>query len=82
MEGRFVAYYRVSTDKQGRSGLGLEAQRQAVTDYLNGGRWQLVGASTRSDSEIPHDLLGPVYSHHFASMLRHVERVTNDTKSI
>jgi DNA invertase Pin-like site-specific DNA recombinase len=31
---RFVAYYRVSTDKQGRSGLGLEAQRMAVSDYL------------------------------------------------
>jgi Resolvase, N terminal domain len=27
---RFVAYYRVSTDKQGRSGLGLEAQKEAV----------------------------------------------------
>ena len=27
---RFVAYYRVSTDKQGRSGLGLEAQQAAV----------------------------------------------------
>ena len=40
---RFVAYYRVSTDRQGRSGLGLEAQRKAVTDYLNGGAWELVG---------------------------------------
>ncbi len=32
---RFVAYYRVSTDKQGRSGLGLEAQERAVHDYVN-----------------------------------------------
>jgi DNA invertase Pin-like site-specific DNA recombinase len=31
---KFVIYYRVSTKKQGRSGLGLEAQQQAVSDYL------------------------------------------------
>jgi DNA invertase Pin-like site-specific DNA recombinase len=40
--GRFVSYLRVSTARQGRSGLVLEAQRQAVTDFLNGGNWQLV----------------------------------------
>jgi DNA invertase Pin-like site-specific DNA recombinase len=39
--GRFVSYLRVSTDKQGASGLGLEAQRKAVEDYLNGGSWNL-----------------------------------------
>jgi DNA invertase Pin-like site-specific DNA recombinase len=48
--GKFVAYYRVSTDKQGKSGLGLEAQRQAVEQYLNGGKWSLVGEFTEIES--------------------------------
>src|SRR3954468_16175723 len=33
---RFICYFRVSTARQGRSGLGIEAQRQAVAAHLNG----------------------------------------------
>jgi DNA invertase Pin-like site-specific DNA recombinase len=48
--GQFVGYYRVSTPKQGRSGLGLEAQRSAVQSYLNGGRWTLLAEFTEIES--------------------------------
>jgi DNA invertase Pin-like site-specific DNA recombinase len=48
--GKFVAYFRVSTDRQGKSGLGLDAQRDAVMNYLNGGRWTLVDEFTEIES--------------------------------
>ena len=47
---KFVAYYRVSTDKQGASGLGLEAQQQAIMSYLNGGDWELITEFTEVES--------------------------------
>lgn len=48
--GVFVSYLRVSTDRQGRSGLGLEAQREAVTVYLNGGTWKLAAEVVEVES--------------------------------
>ena len=48
--GRFVSYLRVSTAKQGNSGLGIEAQRAAVTAYLYGGDWQLVAEFVEIES--------------------------------
>jgi hypothetical protein len=46
---RYVAYYRVSTDKQGKSGLGLDAQRQAVAGFV-AGRGEIVVAHTEIES--------------------------------
>ena len=48
--GNTLLYYRVSTDRQGKSGLGLEAQKAAVADRLNGGRWQLVAEFVEVES--------------------------------
>lgn len=50
MNGKFIAYYRVSTSRQGESGLGLEAQKHAVVTYLNGGKWQLLEEFTEVES--------------------------------
>ena len=49
-DGRFVSYLRVSTEKQGRSGLGIEAQRKSVTDFLNGGQWSLINEVVEHES--------------------------------
>lgn len=55
MAGLFVCYYRVSTARQGESGLGLEAQKRAVAEYLNGGastvvaEYQEVESGKRAD---------------------------------
>jgi DNA invertase Pin-like site-specific DNA recombinase len=49
-QGKFIAYYRVSTAKQGKSGLGITAQRQAVETYLDGGRWKIIQEFTEIES--------------------------------
>jgi len=49
-EGNFIAYFRVSTAKQGESGLGLDAQKAMVHNYLNGGTWKLLDEFTEIES--------------------------------
>lgn len=47
---KFIGYYRVSTDRQGKSGLGLDAQRKAVENFLNGNGWEIVAEFTEVES--------------------------------
>ncbi len=48
----YVAYYRVSTERQGKSGLGLEAQKAAVDGFLAGksAETKLVASFTEIES--------------------------------
>ncbi len=47
---KFIAYYRVSTVRQGRSGLGLEAQKDAVLSYLVSTGGRILDAFTEVES--------------------------------
>jgi DNA invertase Pin-like site-specific DNA recombinase len=47
---KFVAYERVSTARQGRSGLGLEAQRKAIDDFAQSRRAEVIGRFTEVES--------------------------------
>ena len=80
--GKFVAYFRVSTGRQGKSGLGIEAQREAVKTYLNGGDWQIVGEFTevesgkRSDRPALEQALAAARLHRASLVVSKVDRLT------
>ena len=52
---RAVAYYRVSTERQGRSGLGLQGQETAVRSFLSSNGLDLVGEFTEIESGRQND---------------------------
>lgn len=85
-DGQFVAYFRVSTDRQGRSGLGLEAQQRAVHDFLNGGNWRLVETYTEVESGRRKDrpelakALASCRARKATLVIAKLDRLTRDTK--
>lgn len=54
----FIAYYRVSTKKQAFSGLGLEAQRAAVSAFVQG-RGKILKEYTETESGKKTDKMRP-----------------------
>jgi DNA invertase Pin-like site-specific DNA recombinase len=56
--GKYIAYLRVSTQAQGADGYGIDAQRAAVRQRLDGGRWTLVSTFIEVESGIGPDRRG------------------------
>src|SRR5215471_13388970 len=58
MSTPLIAYYRVSTQKQGRSGLGLEAQRKAVRAFAEAEDSEIAAEFTEIETGKGQDALG------------------------
>ena len=83
--GRFISYARVSTVSQGKSGLGLEAQRTAILAYLNGGNWKLLGEFVEVESGANDDrpelakALAACRLHRATLLVAKTDRLSRDT---
>ena len=85
---KLIAYYRVSTAKQGASGLGLEAQREAVHRYLNGGDCHLAAEFTeiesgkKSDRAALKEALGACRLHNARLVIAKLDRLARNVAFI
>lgn len=83
---RYVAYYRVSTDKQGKSGLGLDAQRQAVESFVAGRGEILAGytevESTRHQRPELHAALEACRKHKATLLIARLDRLARNVAFI
>jgi DNA invertase Pin-like site-specific DNA recombinase len=81
----FVAYYRVSTDQQGRSGLGLDAQKAVVGQYvasLNGilvAEFEEVESGKRNDRPTLALALGACRARRATLIIAKLDRLARDT---
>ncbi|HEY3845861.1 MAG TPA: recombinase family protein [Acetobacteraceae bacterium] len=80
-----MPYYRVSTDQQGRSGLGLDAQKGTVGAYIaaahgsTAGEFQEVESGSRSDRPQLALALAACRAHHAILIIAKLDRLARDT---
>lgn len=83
---RHIAYYRVSTARQGQSGLGLEAQRKAVVDFLAGAELMAefteVESGRKSDRVELGKALAACRKHKAALIVAKLDRLARDVRLI
>jgi DNA invertase Pin-like site-specific DNA recombinase len=84
----YVAYYRVSTQQQGRSGLGLDAQRADVARYVDG-KGELLGEYTEVESGKSHTnrpelaaALDDCRRRHATLLIAHLDRLARNVAFI
>lgn len=83
---RFIAYYRVSTSRQGVSGLGLEAQEHAAREHVTRIGGQILEAFTEVESGGRDDrpelakALAACRKHKATLLVAKLDRLTRDTR--
>lgn len=80
--GRVVTYLRVSTDRQGKSGLGLDAQREAIRIHLGGikpiAEMVEVESGTRSDRPMLQEALALCRLHRAKLVIAKLDRLARN----
>lgn len=77
---KYIAYYRVSTDKQGQSGLGLEAQQAAVSQYRDDILSEFVEVESGKNDQRPQlaAALAACREHDAAILIAKIDRLSRD----
>ena len=66
-----VAYLRVSTSRQGRSGLGIEAQRDSIARFAAAEGYEVIGEYVEVETGKGSDALGAPPAAHRSTQCRH-----------
>lgn len=83
----YIAYFRVSTAAQGKSGLGLEAQRSSVTRFLKPGQQILkefveVESGKNNNRQVLHEALAYARQHKVSLVIAKLDRLARNAAFI